>query len=91
MTDDILSVICKFTDVITYGSPVGEMLNCTERITNKIKRVIFFWCVFSICKPSVNLLTTDSPTNQKLPTNIFLTDNVQHDPVRKIITDGLLV
>jgi len=51
----------------------------------------FFLCAFSICKPSVNLLTADSPTNQKLPMNIFSIDSVQHDPVRKIITNRLLV
>jgi hypothetical protein len=68
-------VICNFTDEITYGSPIGDMLNCTEGIANEIKWVFFFFCTHVwFVMPSVNLLKRDSLTDQKLPTSIFPND-----------------
>lgn len=36
-------------DGITYGSTADDMLHCTERIINRMKRVIF-WRTCSVCK-----------------------------------------
>ena len=36
MPDGILSMICNFTDGITYGLTISDMINYTEGITNRI-------------------------------------------------------
>jgi hypothetical protein len=54
LTDDILLVICSFTDGIIYSSIVGDMLNFTKRIINRMKLVIFFGAHVSFVKLLVN-------------------------------------
>jgi hypothetical protein len=65
----------QLTDKITYGYPVDGMLNSTERITDKLKWLIFFFGAHGpFIKPSVNLLTTNLLTDQKLLTSVFFMD-----------------
>jgi len=84
-------MMCNFTDEIIYGSTINDILNCIEGIINKMKQVICFCAYVQSVKPSVNLLTTDSPTNQKLPTSVFSMNVFVRDLIGKIITDRLLV
>jgi hypothetical protein len=56
-------VICNFTDEITYDSPIGDMLNCTEGIANEIKWY-FFLRTCLVCKAIgkfINEGLTDRP------------------------------
>ena len=71
-------MICNFTDGITYGPHVDDMLNRIKRITNRMKLLIFFGTHGLFVKPSINLLMTNSPIDQKLPMNIFSTDVFCH-------------
>jgi hypothetical protein len=61
----------QLTNRFTYGYSVSDMLNNTEGL----KRENF---CFGLHDPSVkllvNLLMTDLPADQKLPTNIFSMD-----------------
>jgi hypothetical protein len=84
-------VICNFIDGITYGSIVDDMLNFTEGITGGMKRVIFFGAHVLSLKSSVNLLTMDSLTYQKLLMSILPMEFFVRDPINKIITGILLV
>jgi hypothetical protein len=59
-----MSVMCNFTDRITYDSPISDMLHCTERITDEMKQNYYFFDVyFLFIKLSVNLLMIDSQTD----------------------------
>jgi hypothetical protein len=54
----------QLTNKITYDSHVGNILNSKERITNGLKRVIVFWCAWSVCKAIIKFLNdelTDRP------------------------------
>jgi hypothetical protein len=53
----------QLTDWITYGYPVGDMLNITEVITNELKRIFFFFAPMA-CKAISKIINnglTDKP------------------------------
>jgi hypothetical protein len=81
----------QLTDGITYDSPTGDMLNCTEGIIDGLKRVIFFGVYSSSVKSSVNLLMT-TPRQTRNHQRVFFRQMFSvHDYVDKIITNEMLV
>jgi hypothetical protein len=81
----------QLTDGITYDSPTGDMLNCTEGIIDGLKRVIFFGAYGSSIKSSINLLMTTPRQTRNYQRVFFRQMFSVRNFVDKIITNGMLV
>ena len=56
-------MLLQLTDRITNSYLVGDMLNSTEKITDKMKLVFFFGTYVSYVKLSIKLLMMNLPIN----------------------------
>jgi hypothetical protein len=60
-----------------------------EENTYGMKCINFFGALCPSLNPSVNLLPTNSPTDQKLPTRVFQRTGSIREPIDKILINRL--